>query len=111
MGQRDSARDGNTTLVLLFENNVGRLLVDSDPKPFQFGLDDLLVDQRLVDVEHDENKVAGFGHGNDLSTTTLTILGTLNNTRKVENLDLCAVVHHLSGHGGQGCEFVCRSCV
>lgn len=108
MGQRHSARDGNTTLVLLLEHNVGRLLVDSDPKSFQFGFDDLLVDQGLVDVKHDENEVASFGHGNNLSTTTLTILCTLNDTRKVENLDLGPVVHHLSGHGGQGCEFVRR---
>lgn len=106
MGQRNGTGDGNTTLVLLLENDVGRLLVDSDSKTLQFGFDDLLVDQGLVDVEHDENEVASFGHCNDLSTTTLTVLRTLNDTRKIENLDLGSVVHDLSGHGGQGCEFV-----
>ena len=110
MGQRHGTRDSNTTLVLLLEDDVGRLLVDSDPKSLQFGFDDLFVDQRLVDVEHDENEVAGFRDGNDLSTTTLTVLGTLNDTRKVENLDLGSVVHDLSGHGGQGCEFVRGGC-
>lgn len=97
MGQRNGAGDGNTTLVLLFEHDVGRLLVDSDSKSLQFGFDNLLVDQGLVDVEHDENEVASFGHGNDLSTTTLTVLSSLNNTRKVKNLDLSSVVHDLSG--------------
>lgn len=110
MGQRHGTRDGNPTLVLLLEDDVGRLLVDSDPKSLQFGFDDLFVDQRLVDVEHDENEVAGFRDGNDLSTTTLTVLGTLNDTGKVENLDLGSVVHDLSGHGGQGCEFVRGGC-
>lgn len=110
VGQRNSTRNGNTTLILLLENNVGGLLVNSDTEPFQFGFDDLLVDQRLVHVEDNENEVAGLGYGNDLSTTTFTILGTLDNTRKIENLDFGAVVHHLSGHGGQGCEFVGRGC-
>ena len=99
VGQRNSTRNGNTTLILLLENNVGGLLVNSDTEPFQFGFDDLLVDQGLVHVEDNENEVAGLGYGNDLSTTTFTILGTLNNTRKIENLNFGAVVHHLSGHG------------
>lgn len=110
VGQRNSTRNGNTTLILLLENNVGGLLVNSDTEPFQFGFDDLLVDQRLVHVEDNENEVAGLGYGNDLSTTTFTILGTLDNTRKIENLDFGAVVHHLSGHGGQSCKFVGRGC-
>ena len=110
VGQRDSACNGNATLILLLENNVGGLLVNSDTKPFQFSFDDLLVDQGLVHVEDNENEVAGLGYGNDLSTTTFTILGTLNNTRKIENLDFGAVVHHLSGHGCQSCEFVGRGC-
>lgn len=110
VGQRNSTRNGNTTLILLLENNVGGLLVDSDTETFQFAFNDLLVDQRLVHVEDNENEVAGLGHGNNLSTTTFTILGTLNNTRKIENLNFGAIVHNLTGHGSEGCEFVGRGC-
>jgi hypothetical protein len=53
--------------------------------------------------------MASLGHSNDLTTTTLTILGTLNNSRKIENLNLGTVVLDLSGDGSQGCELVSGS--
>lgn len=108
MSQGLGARDGNTTLILLLEDDVGRLLVDTDSEALQFILDDSLVNQWLVHVQNDENKVACFGHRNNLSTTTLAIFGTLNNTRKIENLNLGTVVHNLTGDSCEGCELVGR---
>jgi len=53
--QGDSGSNRDSTLILLLENNIRRLLIDSDSEALQFILDDLLIDQRLIDVEHDEN--------------------------------------------------------
>ena len=108
MSQWLSARDGDTTLVLLLEHNVGRLLIDANTKALQFVLDDSLVNQWLVHVKNDENEVASLGHRNNLSTTTLAVFGTLNNTWEIENLNLGAIVHHLTGDSCEGCELVSR---
>lgn len=78
--QRHCARNVETTLVLLLEGNVWRRLVDADAETFQFGLDNTFVSQRLVDVQNDEDQMAGLGDGNDLTTSTTTVLGTFNNT-------------------------------
>ena len=110
VSQRLGAGDGNTTLVLLLEQNVGGLLIDSNTEALQFVLDDSLINQRLVHVKDNENEVASLGHSNDLTTTTLSVFGTLNNTRKIENLDLSTVVHHLTGDSREGCELVGRGC-
>lgn len=110
VAQRNSASDGNTTLVLLLEVDVGRGLVDTDTEALQFVFDNTLVDQRLVDIENDKDQVTGLGHSNNLATTTLTILRTLNNTGKIENLNFGTVVHNLSGHCRKGRELVCSSC-
>lgn len=98
--------DVDTTGILLLENNVGRALVDADSEALQFRLDDALVGQRLVDIQDDENKVARLCDGDDLTTSSFAILGTLNDTRQVENLDLSAVVNNLSGNG---CELYAMS--
>ena len=108
MGQRLSTGDGNTTLVLLLEQNVGGRLVAPNTKSFQFVLDDTLVNQWLVHVKDNEDKVASLSHCNNLSTTTLSVFGTLNNTRKIENLNLGTVIHDLTGNSCEGCELVSR---
>lgn len=110
VAQRNSASDGDTTLVLLLEVDVGGRLVDTNTEALQFVFDDTLVNQRLVDIENDEDQVTGLGHSNDLATTTLTVLRTLNNTGKIENLNFGTVVHNLSGHCREGRELVCSSC-
>ena len=92
MSERHSARNRYTTLVLLLEHNVGGLLVDSDSESLQFIFNHLLVDQRLVNVENNENEMACLGDSNNLPPTTFTIFGTLNDTGKIKNLNLRAVV-------------------
>lgn len=109
MGQWNSTRDRDAALVLFLEDDVWWLLVDSDPKPFQFGLDNLLVCQRLVDIQNNENEVAGFGDSDDLSSTSFTILGSLNDTRQIKNLNLSSIVNDLAGDGRQRSKLVRRS--
>lgn len=104
--QRHRVGDVETALVLLLECDVGRRLVDADTKALQLLLDHALVRQRLIDVEHDEDQMARLSHGNDLATTTTTILGTLNDTGQVDHLQWRAIVRDLAGHTRQGGEFV-----
>lgn len=105
MGQRDSAGDADTTLFLLLEMNVWRRFVDSDSESFKFGFDNALVGKRLVDVENDENQMASLCDGDDLTTTTFAVLCSLDDTRQIEDLNLCAIVLDLSG---DGCELLRR---
>lgn len=81
MRQWNSACDRNSSFVLLLEHNVRGLFVNSDAEALQFSLDDLFIGHRFVDIQHNENQMARLGDSDDLSTTTLAILGTLNNTR------------------------------
>lgn len=80
------AGDVEAALVLLPEGDVGRLLVDADAEALELGLDDALVRQRLVDVEHDEDEVARLGDGDDLATSSAAVLGSLDNTGEIDNL-------------------------
>lgn len=81
IGQWDSVRYADPSLILLLEDNVGRILIDSDTKAFELILDDSLVGERLVHIKHDEDKMTGFGNGYDLTTSTFAILGSLDDTR------------------------------
>jgi len=51
-------------------------------------LDDLLVGKWSQRVEHNHNQVAGTSDSDDLTTTTLTVLGTFDDTRQVQQLNL-----------------------
>lgn len=81
MGQRDRVRDADATLVFLLEDNVWRILVDSDTETLELVLDDSFVSEGFVDVEDNENKMARLGNSNDLTTSTFAILGSLDDTR------------------------------
>jgi hypothetical protein len=76
VGQRDSACDVEAPFVLLLEDDIGRLLVDANAEPFQFLLDDSFIREWLVDVKDDEDEVACFGDGDDLSSSSFAILCT-----------------------------------
>lgn len=78
-----SLGDGHTTLVLPLEDDVGSRLVEPNTETLKFSLDDALVGQRLLAIEHDKNQGACSGHTNNLATTTLTVLGSLNNTGQI----------------------------
>ena len=85
-------------LFLLLEGDVRRLLVQTDSEPLQLALqyisrlfthsimrylEDGLVLQRLEDVEDDEDERACARDGDHLPTTTLAVLGSLDNSYKV----------------------------
>ena len=80
MGQRYGVCDADATFVFLLEDNVWRILVDTDPEAFEFVLDDSFVSEGFVDVKDNEDKMAGLSNSNDLTTSTFSILGSLNNT-------------------------------
>lgn len=105
----NSVRHTYSSFVLFLEDNIRRLLVDTDTKTFKFSLDDSLVSQRLVDIEHDKNKMACLSNSYNLATSTFAIFGSLNDTGKIEHLDSCTVVLHLTGYSGQGRELICSS--
>lgn len=111
MRQWDSASDGDTTLVLFLEDDVRWLLVYPNSKTFQLVLDDLFIRQGLIHIKDNEDQMASLGDRNDLSSTTFAILGSLDDTGQIEDLDFSSVIHHLSGDGRQGREFVGRSCI
>ena len=80
VGKRHGVRNADSTLVLLLEDNIWGLFVDPNAKAFELRLDDSLVCERFVDIQDDEDQIAGLGHSNDLSTTTFSVFGTLNDT-------------------------------
>lgn len=86
MGQGDCMCDVETTLILLPDRDVWRLLVDSDTEPFEFVLNHPLVGKRLVDIENDEYQVTGLRDGNDLSPPSSSIFGALDDTRQIDDL-------------------------
>ena len=55
--QRYRVRDGYATLVLLPNNNCWGLLVKPNTETFQLGLDDLLIPERLEDIQDNEYEV------------------------------------------------------
>lgn len=97
--QWDSIRYADSTFIFLFEHNIGWLLVNSNSKPFQLGLDHFLVSERLVYVQNNEYQMAGLRDGDDLATTTFTILGALDNPWQIKHLDSRTVVLNLTRNG------------
>lgn len=92
------ARDVDSTLVLLLENDVGRLFVYPNAESFQFCFDDPFVCEGLIDIQYNENQIALFGDGNNLTTTTLSVLCSFDDTGKIQHLDLGAIVKNTTGN-------------
>lgn len=109
LGHGNSVRHTNSSFVLLFEDNVGRLLVDSNTKTFELSLDNPLVGQGLVDIKDNKNKMTCLRNSYDLSASTLAILGSLNDTWQIEHLNGCTVILYLTRHGSQRRELICSS--
>lgn len=106
VSQIDSLGDADTALLFLLERNVGGLLVEPDPEPLELLLNEFLVGHRLERVENDQNEVASASNSNNLLTTTLAVLGTLDDTGKIEELDTRTLVVDNARHAGKGGEFV-----
>src|SRR6185437_1805159 len=99
--------DTNSSLILLLENYIWRLLVDSNTKTFKFVFNNSRVSEGFVDIQDDENQMAGFCHGNNLSTSSLSVLGTLDNTWQIQHLYLGSIILYLARYRRKCCEFVC----
>lgn len=106
LGLGDGGVEVDASLVLPPEVDVGRRFVQPDAEALQLVLQQLLVVQRLQDVQHHEDQVAGAGHGDDLPSATLAVLRALDDSGQVEQLDLRPLVLDAAGHGGERCEFV-----
>ena len=76
----------DTTLLLSSEADIGRLFIETNAKAFELTLNNLLVLQRLQDVQHNKDEATGSGYSDYLPTTTFTILGTFNDTRQIQQL-------------------------
>ena len=81
VGQGNGVRDADATFVFLLEDNVGRILVDSNTEALKLGLDDSFISERFVDIEDNENKMACLSNSNDLTTSTFAVFSSLNYTR------------------------------
>lgn len=82
---------------------VGRLLVQPQPKSFQLVLQQLLVLQRLEHVQDYEDQTAGAGHCDDLTTSTLAVFCSLNDTGEVEELEELVCFLHVP-------QMKCKNC-
>lgn len=100
-------RNRNSPLVFSLEINLRRLLVESDSEALKLVLDDLLMSHGPGRIEDNDNQITGSGHGNNLLASTLAVLGSLNNTRQVQQLDLGAFVVENTRDTGQSGELVC----
>lgn len=98
--------DVDSALILALDDNVWRLLVEPQAKAFQLVLDLATVCQRLDDIKHDQNASARAGDTDDLSTATLAVLGPLNNSRQIEQLDVGALVVVDTRDASERCELV-----
>ncbi|KAG7150419.1 hypothetical protein HYQ46_000636 [Verticillium longisporum] len=78
--QRHRVCNVEAALLLLLECNIRRRLVNTDAEALEFRLNDTLVRQGLVDVEDDEDEMARLRHCDNLTTTSTTVLGTLDDT-------------------------------
>lgn len=57
-----SSGEVNASFVLLLEADVGRFLVEPDTEALQLVLDQLLVSERLQNIQDDQDQVAGTSH-------------------------------------------------
>lgn len=80
VGQGNGVRNADATFVFLLEDNVWRILVDSDTKALELVLDDSFVSERFIDVEDNEDKMTRLSNSDDLTTSTFAVLGSLNDT-------------------------------
>lgn len=95
LSQGHGVGDIETAALLPFERDVWWCLVQADAEALQFVLDDFLVRQWFQDVEDDENQLCRPRGGNDLFSSTLAVLGALNDTRQIQYLNLGTfVVEH-----------------
>ena len=103
----DHSGDRHPSFILSLEINAWRCFVQSDSKTLQLMLNDFFVLHRSSCIQHYDNEVACSCHCYNLFTPSLAILGSLYDSRQIQQLDLGTFVVQHARNAGQSCEFVC----
>mmetsp|Transcript_1625 Transcript_1625/g.1734 ORF Transcript_1625/g.1734 Transcript_1625/m.1734 type:complete len:217 (-) Transcript_1625:145-795(-) len=90
----------------LFDGDLGRMSIQSNSYFFQFLCQLHFLFLGLSDIQNHQNKIGTLSNGYDLTTTTLSLSSTFNNTRKIEQLDISVINFENSRDTSQGCKFV-----
>lgn len=96
----------DSTFLLFPKADIWRFFVEPDSEAFQFVLEQFLVLKRLEDVENDEDQTAGASDSNNLTATSFTVFGALDDTWQIQQLDLGALVLNHTRDGGECRELV-----
>lgn len=102
----DHAGDTDTTRLSLLEVYIRRRPVQPHAHCFQLSCQDLLMCPRFSSVQNHQQQICRLAHGNDLTTTTFTLRGTLNNTWQIQELNLGVVVVNDTRNTCQCCELI-----
>ena len=92
VAQRDARADVESSPLLLAESDVGRFLVEPNAESLQLFLDFSLVRQGLEAVQHDQDQIASSGSADNLSTASLSVLGSFDDARQIQQLDFRSFV-------------------
>lgn len=98
--QWDGICYADPAFVFLLENDIWRVFVNTDPETLKLSFDKPLLRKWFINIKDDEYEMAGFCNSYDLTTSTFSILGTLNNSRKVKHLDSSPIILNLTRHRG-----------
>lgn len=92
----------------LGQRDVRRALVEPQPHSLELLLQDgaVVLGALLAGVQHHQHEVGALCHGNHLSSTSPPVSSALDDSRQVEQLDLGALVVHVSGDARQRRELV-----
>jgi len=101
--------DGDAAFVLFLQDDVWAFFVESYAETLKLTFNDALVSQWLLGVEHYQDQVASPRYTDYLLTTTLSILGTLNDTWQIEQLNLSSFVVENTWDASERSELICRS--
>lgn len=96
----------DTATFSLSNSDSGRFFVKSDTNRFKLMSELSLLISSLLNVEDHKDKICRFTTSDNLSSSSLTFGGTLNDTGKIEKLDSRIIVLNESGDTGQGSELV-----
>ncbi len=107
--QWNSVSYTDAAFVFLLEDYIRWVFVNSDSETFKLILNKSLLRERFIDIKDDEYEMAGFCNSYDLTTSTFSIFGPLNNSWKVEHLNSSSIVLDLTWHRGQGSKFICSN--
>lgn len=80
------------TSNVYLEVNVGLFSVEADADRFEFFFEQLALDVALGGVEHHQHQVGRARHGDDLLAATLALRRALDNSGKIEQLDVGTLV-------------------